>query len=51
MNEEKALLMLNDKVKTPNLIKHCLACRAAMKELARYFKEDESRSSSASFRS
>ena len=41
MNEEKALLMLNDKVKTPNLIKHCLACGAAMKELARYFKEDE----------
>ncbi len=41
MNEEKALLMLNDKVKTPNLIKHCLACGAAMKELAKYFKEDE----------
>lgn len=41
MNEEKALLILNDKVKTPNLIKHCLACGAAMKELAKYFKEDE----------
>jgi putative nucleotidyltransferase with HDIG domain len=41
MDVEKALLMLNDKVKTPNLIKHCLACGAAMKELARYFKEDE----------
>jgi len=41
MNEEKALLMLNDKVKTPNLIKHCLACGSAMKELAEYFKEDE----------
>jgi len=41
MNKEKALLMLNDKVKTPNLIKHCLACGAAMKELAEYFKEDE----------
>jgi len=41
MNEEKALSMLNDKVKTPNLIKHCLACGAAMKELAGYFKEDE----------
>lgn len=40
MNEEKALLMLNNKVKTPNLIKHCLACGAAMKELAEYFKED-----------
>ena len=41
MNEEQALLMLNDRVKTPNLIKHCLACEAAMKELAEYFKEDE----------
>ncbi len=41
MNENEALLMLTDKVKTPNLIKHCLACGAAMKELARYFKEDE----------
>ncbi len=41
MNKNEALLILNDKVKTPNLIKHCLACGAAMKELARYFKEDE----------
>lgn len=41
MNKDEALLMLNDKVKTPNLVKHCLACGAAMKELAKYFKEDE----------
>ena len=41
MNKNEALSMLNNKVKTPNLIKHCLACGAAMKELARYFKEDE----------
>ena len=41
MNKDKALLMLNDKVKTPNLVKHCLACGAAMKELAKYFKEEE----------
>jgi len=41
MNKDEALLMLNDKVKTPNLIKHCLACGAAMRELAKYFKEDE----------
>jgi len=40
MNKNEALLMLNNKVKTPNLIKHCLACGAAMKELAKYFKED-----------
>jgi len=41
MNREEAFLMLNNKVKTPNLIKHCLACEAAMRELAKYFKEDE----------
>ena len=41
MNKNEALLMLNNKVKTPNLIKHCLACEAAMRELAKYFKEDE----------
>ncbi len=43
MNKNEALLMLNDKVKTPNLIKHCLACEVAMRELAKYFKEDEKR--------
>jgi len=41
MNKDEALLMLNDKIKTPNLVKHCLACEAAMKELAEYFKEEE----------
>jgi len=41
MNKEEALLMLKNKVKTPNLIKHCLSCEAAMRELAKYFKEDE----------
>jgi putative nucleotidyltransferase with HDIG domain len=41
MNRKESLLMLNDKVKTPNLIKHCLACEAAMRELAKYFEEDE----------
>lgn len=41
MQREQALLMLKDKVKTPNLIKHCLSCEAAMRELARYFQEDE----------
>ncbi len=41
MNKNEALSMLNNKVKTLNLIKHCLACGAAMKELAKYFKEDE----------
>lgn len=41
MEREEALLLLRDKVKTPNLIKHCFACEAAMRELARYFQEDE----------
>ncbi|MFA5360618.1 MAG: HDIG domain-containing metalloprotein [Candidatus Paceibacterota bacterium] len=41
MEREEALPLLQNKVKTPNLIKHCFACEAAMKELARYFGEDE----------
>ena len=41
MNKNEALLMLNNKVKTPNLIKHCLACEVAMRELAKYFKEQK----------
>jgi len=41
MQRDQALLMLKDKVKTLNLIKHCFACESAMRELARYFKEDE----------
>lgn len=41
MNREEALLMLNNKIKTLNLIKHCLACEVAMKELAQHFAENE----------
>jgi len=41
MNRGEALLMLNNKIKTLNLVKHCLVCEAAMKGLAKYFKEDE----------
>jgi len=41
MNRGEALLMLNSKIKTLNLIKHCLACEVAMKELAQHFAEDE----------
>ncbi len=41
MEREQAVILLKDKVKTLNLIKHCFACEAAMKELARYFQEDE----------
>lgn len=41
MEREKALSLVNQKIKTLNLIKHCLACEAAMRELARHFQENE----------
>jgi putative nucleotidyltransferase with HDIG domain len=41
MQRNQALSMLEDKVKTLNLIKHCFACESAMRELAHYFQEDE----------
>lgn len=41
MDRESAKKLLESKVKTLNLIKHCFACEAAMRELACYFKEDE----------
>lgn len=41
MEREQAVVLLKDKVKTLNLIKHCFACEAAMRELACYFQEDE----------
>ncbi len=37
MIREEALKILNEKVKTSNLIKHCLAVEAVMVELANYF--------------
>jgi len=41
MTREEALVLLKQKIQTPNLIKHSLAVEAAMKELAKYFHEDE----------
>lgn len=41
MTREEALDLVNSKIKTKNLIKHLLAVESGMKELARYFKEDE----------
>ena len=41
MKREEALSLLKSKVKTENLIKHCLAVEAAMRELAKHFGEDE----------
>ncbi len=37
----EALKILNDNIKSPNLVKHSLAVEAIMKGLAEYFKEDE----------
>ena len=41
MQREEALNLLKQNIKNKNLIKHCLSVEAAMRELARYFKEDE----------
>jgi len=41
MEREKALKLVQEKIKNNNLIKHCLAVEAVMKELAKYFNEDE----------
>jgi len=43
MNREEALNLLRENLKDPNLIKHSLAVEAAMRELAKYFSEDEER--------
>ncbi|MFA5032028.1 MAG: HDIG domain-containing metalloprotein [bacterium] len=41
MTRETAFILLNEKIQTQNLIKHCLAVEAGMKEVATYFGEDE----------
>ena len=41
MTREESLKLLNEKIKTPNLIKHCLAVGAIMRGLAEYFNEDK----------
>jgi uncharacterized protein len=41
MQREQALKLVKEKIKNNNLIKHCLAVEAVMKELAEYFKEDK----------
>lgn len=41
MTREEAFSLLQQKIQTPNLIKHSLAVEAAMRELALYFQEDE----------
>ncbi len=41
MEREKALNLLQENIKNQNLIKHCLAVEAAMKELAEHFGEEK----------
>lgn len=40
MTREKAFEEVKNRIKTQNLLKHCLACEAIMRELACYFEED-----------
>ena len=40
MKKSEVLNLLKENLKNQNLIKHCLAVGAAMKELAEYFRED-----------
>jgi len=41
MTRDEALKLLKDKMKNANLVKHCLAAEACMRELARRFQADE----------
>jgi putative nucleotidyltransferase with HDIG domain len=41
MEREKALNLLKENLKNQNLVKHCLAVEAAMRELAIHFKGDQ----------
>ncbi len=41
MNKEQALQLLEEKIQTKNLIKHCLAVEAIMRELAEYYGENK----------
>lgn len=41
MQRDEALELLQKNIKTPNLLKHCLAVEAVMRALARHLGEDE----------
>ncbi len=43
ISREKALAILNQNLKNKNLLRHCLAAEAVMKNLAKYFGQDETR--------
>jgi len=40
MTRQEALKLVEEKIQTKNLIKHCLAVEAVMRALAKYFNED-----------
>lgn len=41
LSRERALEIVTKNITNKNLVKHCLCVEAAMREIARYFKEDE----------
>lgn len=41
MNREEILNLVKEKIKNPNLFKHCLAVEAVMENLAEYLNEDK----------
>lgn len=41
MIREEAVILLHEYIKNPNMISHCLASEAVMRELANHFGEDE----------
>ncbi len=43
MKREEALNLLKENIKNKNLIKHCLAVEAAMRDFAEYFDEDKNK--------
>ena len=43
MDENEALNLLKENLKTPNLIKHSLSVQAGMKALAKYFNQDQTK--------
>lgn len=41
MTREEALKLVKEKIQNQNLIKHCLAAEACMRDFAKHFEEDE----------
>lgn len=41
MNRQEAIKLVEENIQNKNLIKHCLAVEAVMKELAKHFNQDE----------